>query len=396
MGLWPAPSWRPGRSLSQEYDVLLVGGSVASLFAAAQLARNGCRTALVDAGNSESALDLGVVWPGLAEHWGVLLDAIGQPACESLLALIQRSVDILSAPTFAAKRGATLQLANNAPEWAELSLHLDWVNARWPRRLMSGGSASNYLTVGDVAGAAFVQSGLCFDPAAARAALLAECESAGVDVCLATITAAGEDAQGAWAELEGQRVRSEVQVVGAGHRTLSLLGIERPWLFPLRGAALRYSATGEPWNQGLAALESYRGHLMGRPGAAAEEWVIGGFNPGASWEAHTAEQTLDTALTGMIHKLTGHLLPALSAHEPEATCPLIYSFSADGLPLVGPLPGSQRTWLVAGFAGRSWSLGPAIGEEVARALLQQPHDLLNSLPQFRPARWMRKDAATSR
>lgn len=390
MGLWTSPGWSPTRTLGDHYDVLLIGGSVPSLFCAAELAQNGCRVALLDAESSESALDLGVVWPGLAEHWGVLLDAVGAPACESLLALIQRSLELLTgAAGWEGRRGATLQLANNPPEWAEMSLHLDWINTRWPRRLMSGGSASNYLTVGEVAGAAFVQSGACFDPAASRAAALQRLEGLGVDIhCGTPVVAVGEEPQGGWAEVAGQRLRSEVLVVGAGHRTLSLLGVERPWLFPLRGAALRYRGT-DPWNPALAAVESYRGHLMFRPGSTPDEWIVGGLNPGASWEAHTAEQSVDAALTGMIHKLAVRLVPSLGDQEPEAAYPLIYTYTADGLPLVGPLPGSQRTWLLAGLASRSWSLGPALGQQVAHALLQQPHDLLTSLPQLRPTRWMR-------
>jgi glycine/D-amino acid oxidase-like deaminating enzyme len=217
----------------------------------------------------------------------------------------------------------------------------------------------------------------------------ARLEALGVDIhCGTAVTAVGEDAQGAWAELEGKKLRSEVLVVGAGHRTLKLLGVERPWLFPLRGAALRYRGV-DAWNPALAAVESYRGHLMFRPGNTPDEWLVGGLNPGASWEAHTAEQRVDEALSAMIHKLAVHLVPSLGDQHPQAAYPLIYTYTADGLPLVGPLPGSQRTWLLAGLASRSWTLGPALGEQVARALLQQPHDLLMSLPQLRPARWMR-------
>jgi 2-polyprenyl-6-methoxyphenol hydroxylase-like FAD-dependent oxidoreductase len=109
MGLWPSVAWRPTRKVGESYDVLLVGAGVPSLFCAAKMAQNGCNVALLDAQSSESALDLGVVWPGLAEHWGVLLDAIGAPACESLLSLIQRSLELLTAGEgWQGSRGATL------------------------------------------------------------------------------------------------------------------------------------------------------------------------------------------------------------------------------------------------------------------------------------------------
>ena len=45
-----------------------------------------------------------------------------------------------------------------------------------------------------------------------------------------------------------------------------------------------------------------------------------------------------------------------------------YALTPDGRPLIGPVPGIEGLWVVAGFNGHGFKLAPSIGEGVARML----------------------------
>jgi glycine/D-amino acid oxidase-like deaminating enzyme len=50
----------------------------------------------------------------------------------------------------------------------------------------------------------------------------------------------------------------------------------------------------------------------------------------------------------------------------------IYGRTADGLPLVGPVPGHDGMWVAAGYSGHGNVLGLICGELVAQAILGSP------------------------
>jgi glycine/D-amino acid oxidase-like deaminating enzyme len=54
------------------------------------------------------------------------------------------------------------------------------------------------------------------------------------------------------------------------------------------------------------------------------------------------------------------------------------------LPLVGPVPGRDDTWIAAGYSGHGNVMGFGCGKLVAEAILGEEHDLL---PLFDPARF---------
>jgi glycine/D-amino acid oxidase-like deaminating enzyme len=61
----------------------------------------------------------------------------------------------------------------------------------------------------------------------------------------------------------------------------------------------------------------------------------------------------------------------------------IWGTTPDNLPLVGRMPGRERTWIAAGYSGHGNVLGLVCGGLVADALLGRPADLLDH---FDPAR----------
>jgi len=55
----------------------------------------------------------------------------------------------------------------------------------------------------------------------------------------------------------------------------------------------------------------------------------------------------------------------------------IFALTQDMLPLVGPIPGRERVWVAAGYSGHGNVLGFMCGDLVARAMLGDPHPLLD-------------------
>ena len=265
-----------------------------------------------------------------------------------------------------------MQLASNVTEMQEMTAHLRWLNEVWPRRLMSAGSASNYMTVNQVEGAAFVGDCASCHPPDFYPAMRAHLESLGVEFRV--------DPAIGLSDLD-----AEIVIVAAAHRSLQILGRSGRWLFAQSGVIYRCESVDEPWNEALVGIESHRGHLVIRPDTR-RGWLIAGMAPES--DGHAGPEYVDPRLVEVLSTLSGERLSCLEGvitSEPRA---VVYTCTADGLPAVGPLPGSARNWLMAGFAGRSWSLGPALGEQVALALLGEPTPHLAALPCLRPARWL--------
>lgn len=317
-------------------EVAIRGAGPAALYCALTL-KDHCRVTLTPA---PVARGTGVLWPGLTEHWGLLKYNLGAPQAEALLKLMQRSVELVQPH---AKKGAVLQLASNPTEFQEMSMELRWLTQIWPRRLMSGGAASNYVPVNEADGAAFVPDCLAVDEEGLSQQLLTQ-----IPTCKDTPEA---------------EVEVETEPQGPG-------------LFTQQGVEFLCANVNEPWNEALVGIESQRGHLHVRPHPRG--WLISGISPEGESHPHFVE---------LLHGLAAKALIPLEGLITEAARELQYHCSADGLPVVGPLPGNPKKWLLGAMAGRCWSLGPALGEQVALALLGKAAPLLEALPCLRPGRF---------
>jgi glycine/D-amino acid oxidase-like deaminating enzyme len=287
------------------------------------------------------------LWPGLTEHWGLLKYNLGAGQTAALLQLIQRSRQLLSQEK-EVQRGAVLQLASNPTEFQEMTMELRWLTELWPRRLMSAGAASNYVAVNEADGAAFIPDCLKIDENALNVRLLARAQGQGLLV----------SQKPAQAEIE---IETEPQ---------------GPGLFTQQGVEFLCPNVGEPWNEALVGIETQRGHLHIRPHPRG--WLISGISPEGETHPHFVE---------LLHDLAAKALAPLEGLITEQARTLTHHCSADGLPVAGPMPGNPHKWQLGALAGRSWSLGPALGEQVALALLGQPAPLLEALPCLRPGRF---------
>lgn len=322
--------------------VAIRGSGPAALYCALTLAPHVPTVLTATPGTQET----NVTWPGFTEHWGLLHDTLGPEQTAALIGLFRRSSQLLSQEK-ETRRGAVLQLASNVTEFQEMTMHLRWLSPLWPRRLMSAVAASNYVSVNEVEGAAFLPDCLEIDETSLTTRLFIRAQAQGLKV--------SEDPQSAEVTIDADP--------------------QGPGLFTQQGAEFLCPNVSEPWNAALVGIETQRGHLHIRPHPRG--WLISGVAPEGIALEHPE----------ILHNLAAKALTPLQGLLTESPRTLTQRSSADGLPVVGPMPGNPYKWQLGALAGRSWSLGPALGEQVALALLGQPAPLLEALPCLRPGRF---------
>jgi hypothetical protein len=109
--------------------------------------------------------------------------------------------------------------------------------------------------------------------------------------------------------------------------------------------------------------------------------VAGGFRDVSLDREFTAEEAVtddvQRALSSFVDELVGRTLRI------DYRWAGIFGLVLDFLPVVGPVPGEDRTWVTAGYSGHGNVLGFACGRLVARAILGDRDPLLDL---FEPAR----------
>jgi glycine/D-amino acid oxidase-like deaminating enzyme len=94
--------------------------------------------------------------------------------------------------------------------------------------------------------------------------------------------------------------------------------------------------------------------------------LVSGINPGSGWAEKTTELVADRTFGGFLEQSARTRFPEFS--EVERLWAMVHTFTADGLPLVGALPGHSRMHVLSGFGNRSWSLGVGAGVALGRRL----------------------------
>jgi gamma-glutamylputrescine oxidase len=109
--------------------------------------------------------------------------------------------------------------------------------------------------------------------------------------------------------------------------------------------------------------------------------VLGGRRDVQLVQEFTGEEALTEPVQRTLEDFAAELLgaPPRITHRWSG----IFGRTADGLPLVGPVPGHDQVWVAAGYSGHGNVLGLACGELVAQAILGSPAP---ELAMFEPAR----------
>ena len=332
----------------------IVGGGVTGCACALRLAEAGKRVRLFEAreiAGGASGRNGGFALRGGAPAYDVARRELGAERARAFWVLTERYVDRLEQLAGDAfRRTGSLRLAADAAERKELeaeyeALHEDGFAVEWRDELPE-------TLAGRFEGAIFHPPDGSLQPARWVRRLAAR-------------------AVGAGAELrEHERVESlealdAVQVViatdGYTHGLVPELDAA---IRPTRGQVL----VTEPLERRLFPCPHYARH-------GYDYWqqtedgrlVAGGVRDKAADHEYTAEEATTPLIQGYLERFATDLL----GEEPriDHRWAGIFGTTADRLPLVGRLPGSDRVWVSAGYSGHGNVMGLACGELVADAIL---------------------------
>lgn len=355
------------RPLGRTPDLEIVGGGVTGVSCALAAARAGLAVRLHDArgiAEGASGRNGGFALRGGAIAYDQGREYMGAEALD-YWRLTEGALDrMVELVPDAFRRNGSLRLALDAEERDEIraeyeALRADGLDAEWREELegpLAGRFAAAILHPDDAAlhPARFVRS-------LARLAV-----EAGVEIV-------EHHRVGSLDELEAERV-----VVATDGYPSGLLGPLEGAIIPTRGQMI---AT-EPIEERLFELPHYGRHGFDYWHQTPDGRILaGGFRDAALDSEFTDEELttplIQAALESFVAELVGRPLRV------EQRWAGIFGLVLDFLPVVGPLPGSDRVWIAGGYSGHGNVLGFLCGELVATAIAGEPHPLL---ARFDPAR----------
>ena len=349
-------------------DVGIVGAGVTGCACALALAEAGLRVRVVDArrvAEGASGRNGGFALRGTAAPYDEVVASVGRDRALALWRWTEDELDAierLAGDAF--RRVGSLRLAADAEEredlrdeieglWAD-GLEAEWVDALTPPLEGRFTAAIRHPTDGVLQPARWVRH------------LAALAVAAGVEL------------------VEGQRifdsaeVRADTVVVATDGYPSGLLGELEGLIVPTRGQVI---AT-EPLEERLFEVPHYGRHgfdywHQGEDGRL----VAGGFRDIAIEEEFTADEEVTDPVQRSLERFVNDLV----GHEVRVDYRWagIFGLVLDFLPVVGPVPRRDGTWVAGGYSGHGNVLGFACGRLVARAILGDRDPLLDL---FEPTR----------
>jgi glycine/D-amino acid oxidase-like deaminating enzyme len=358
----------PRGAESGPVDVAVVGGGVTGCACALALAEAGLQVRLVDerhVAEGASGRNGGFALRGTAASYDQVVAHVGRDDALALWQWTEAELEAMGALAGDAfRRLGSLRLAADGEEredlrdeiealWAD-GLEAEWIDA--PGGPLSGRFAAAIRHPTDAA----------LQPARLVRRLAERAAAAGVEIveCRRVLDTA---------ELEAGAV-----VVATDGYPSGLLGAIEGLIVPTRGQVI---AT-EPLPERLFETPHYGRHGFDYWHQTEDGRIVaGGFRDVSLDREFTSEEALtddvQAALSGFVNDLIGRELRV------DYRWAGIFGLVLDFLPVVGPVPGHDGTWVAGGYSGHGNVLGFACGRLVARAILGDRDPLLDL---FEPAR----------
>lgn len=364
-------AWPGAEALRQKVDVVVVGGGLAGLAAAWFLAEEGTRVTVLEAGpaigGGAAARSPGHLVFGTLEHPWRLRAAMGEAATE-VVRFSRESVAMAYAAADSAPTGG-LWVAADAAE----APHIEQSAAA----LAAMGVAAEVLDPARVAatlgtdrfgpGLLVPEEGLV-DPAALLRLVEQRAGAAGAKVHVRTaVTAIEQEDRGVVVRVGDAYIVCDAVILAASVGLPAL----HPWfadkITPVREQVLATRPVAASWPY---ALRSQQGYMTWRRAPSG-----GIVLSGARWATPHLEEgeREDRVVPAIQHKLEGFLaerFPALGTPEVSHRWSYVTARTCDGLPILGPIPGTVRYLACTGWNGNDLGFALRGARAVADGLLR--------------------------
>lgn len=373
-GPWLAarpPTERPGpRDLPASADVVIVGGGLAGVACALFLAEGGARPVLLEArddvGRGGSGRHPGILFGGTGEPPFRLLDALGEVRGREVYDFGRQSVDLLAERTPVARTGG-LWVALDDREGAQMDANAAALERMGVTAVVLPEGAVEEM-IGEAFGPALlVTEDALVDPAAAVADLAGAAEGLGARIFVRSrVTGVERVDAGVRVSVDGGSIVADVVVLAAEAASVDVHEFFHDKITPVREQALITAPTTLPLCVGIRGQQGWFGARTDVGGRLVVR--------GARWSTPHFEVGETEAVPGgpVAERLEGLLrarFPSLSGVPIVDRWAWIDAASCDGLPIVGPMPGSPRFLCLAGFNGNEAGLGVRAARVVADGLL---------------------------
>jgi len=369
-------------SLPSRCDVAVLGGGLGGLLTAEALARAGASVVLIEAAKGPVAASeraLGIVGLGWLDSPARLTSGLGERTARGLLAWSALAMQSLAATTArldvplhpTGSWRASLD-AGESGEWAESSRLLKSWGLSEPR----SASPDELTSIArGLHGAFFLPGDGVLEVGGLLKALRASFDSAGGTRSV-QMSATLEERDGAPVVRLGEKIlKCELAVVSAGVGAPEAHSFFRKCVYPVRIQAQRVTARvtpGSPPGTACPVIARHRFESWYRDSSTSLCFV------GARWADQPemgAGVTDDSRCSERVSARQDEFLSArlgVPMDAPRDRWSGIVSYTCDGLPLVGPLPGAPKVIALTGWSG--WGLGliARAVDEITSAMLGLP------------------------